>query len=630
MHPQAEGFTEHARWDFATTRPDQYPLLLHFPYFDLYRKQVVKQADLVLAMHLRGDAFSDEEKARNFAYYEALTVRDSSLSAATQAVIAAEVGHLELAYAYLRECALIDLEDLALNTHEGLHMAALAGTWIATVAGFGGLRDHGGSITLAPRLPSALSRLVFRLCIRGSRLTVEVDHDPRPLHRRLRRPALALASRRAVPARAGVAGRARDPRGRRRAGARAARGAAAGAAPREGVARGRAYTDRSWKTTSAHRMPRSGAVSTRSRCASTGSAARRSRRTPQTRRSSTRSVRRRSRRCSSPIATSATRTVPDGSRGCSARVIGVTPVVLADSLSKRFGSVEAVSDLSFALEAGTITGFLGPNGAGKTTTLRMLLGLSVPTSGRALVFDTRYAELDRPAHRIGAVLEATDFHPGRSGRNHLRTLSQAAGIPDSRVDEVLKLVELDGAARRRVKGYSLGMRQRLGLASALLGDPDLLILDEPANGLDPEGVRWLRDFLRGYAKGGRTVLVSSHVLAEVAQTVDHVLIVAKGKLVIESPLAELTSRVGGTVRVRSPQVSRAAGGAAARGPRDVAGRRRRADRRRVRRSSASARSPRASSIVLHELASGGASLEEIFLELTSSGDDAPGAGGGGS
>ena len=177
VHPQAESFTEHARWDFESTRPDQYPLLLHFPYFDLYRKQVVKQADLVLAMHLRGDAFSDEEKARNFAYYEALTVRDSSLSAATQAVIAAEVGHLGLAYTYLRECALIDLQDLALNTHEGLHLAALAGTWIATVAGFGGLRDHGGKVTLAPRLPPALSRLVFRLRIRGTGLRVDVDHE---------------------------------------------------------------------------------------------------------------------------------------------------------------------------------------------------------------------------------------------------------------------------------------------------------------------------------------------------------------------------------------------------------------------------------------------------------------------
>jgi alpha,alpha-trehalose phosphorylase len=174
VHQQAQDFTDHARWDFESTPPDAYPLLLHYPYFDLYRKQVVKQADLVLAMHLRGDAFSAAEKARNFAYYEALTVRDSSLSAATQAVIAAEVGHLELAYAYLQECAQIDLDDLDLNTQNGLHLAALAGTWIATVAGFGGLRDHGGEITLAPRLPSALSRLVFRLCIRGSRLCVDV------------------------------------------------------------------------------------------------------------------------------------------------------------------------------------------------------------------------------------------------------------------------------------------------------------------------------------------------------------------------------------------------------------------------------------------------------------------------
>jgi ABC-2 type transport system ATP-binding protein len=227
------------------------------------------------------------------------------------------------------------------------------------------------------------------------------------------------------------------------------------------------------------------------------------------------------------------------------------------------------------------------------------------------------------------VLEATDFHPGRSGRNHLRTLGQAAGIPDSRVDEVLRLVELDGAARRRVKGYSLGMRQRLGLASALLGDPDLLILDEPANGLDPEGVRWLRDFLRGYAKDGRTVLVSSHVLAEVAQTVDHVLIVAKGKLVIESPLRDLTSRVGGSVRVRSPQPTQLADALrgegidvspAQDGALIVTG----APIERVGEVAAAA------SVVLHELVTTGASLEEIFLELTSAGDNAPGAGGGGS
>ncbi len=198
----------------------------------------------------------------------------------------------------------------------------------------------------------------------------------------------------------------------------------------------------------------------------------------------------------------------------------MTAVVRAEGLTKRFGEVSAVTDLSFALEAGTIMGFLGPKGAGKTTTLRMILGLAAPTSGRALVFDHRYAELPRAALRIGAMLEATDFHPGRSGRDHLRMLGQAVDLPDSRADEVLHLVDLGDAARRRVKGYSLGMRQRLGLAAALLGDPELLILDEPANGLDPEGVRWLRDFLRRLASEGRTVLISSHVLAEVAQTVD--------------------------------------------------------------------------------------------------------------
>src|SRR5262245_56639254 len=230
-------------------------------------------------------------------------------------------------------------------------------------------------------------------------------------------------------------------------------------------------------------------------------------------------------------------------------------VAVAEALTKRYGSLAAVDGLSFALDAGTVTGFLGPNGAGKTTTLRMLLGLARPTSGSALVFDRPYAELERPELRVGAVLEATDFHPGRSGRNHLRTLAHATGVPDSRVDEVLKLVELDNAKNRRVKGYSLGMRQRLGLAVALLGEPELLVLDEPANGLDPEGVRWLRDFLRSFAAGGRTVLVSSHVLAEVAQTVDRVLIINRGRLVIESPLAELTARVGGADRVRTPKAA---------------------------------------------------------------------------
>ncbi len=177
VHPQAEAFTQHQPWDFASTTAEQYPLLLHFPYFDLYRKQVVKQADLVLALHLRGDVFSAEEKARDFAYYEAMTVRDSSLSACTQAVIAAEVGHLELAYEYFGEAALIDLDNLEHNTRDGLHIASLAGAWIVAVAGFGGMRDHGGRLAFAPRLPERLNRLAFGLCFRGRRLKVEVDQQ---------------------------------------------------------------------------------------------------------------------------------------------------------------------------------------------------------------------------------------------------------------------------------------------------------------------------------------------------------------------------------------------------------------------------------------------------------------------
>jgi ABC-2 type transport system ATP-binding protein len=216
------------------------------------------------------------------------------------------------------------------------------------------------------------------------------------------------------------------------------------------------------------------------------------------------------------------------------------PVVRVGSLSKRYGEVVAVDDVSFSLEAGTVTGFLGPNGAGKTTTLRMLLGLAEPTAGEAFVFGRRYRELDQPARRVGAVLESNDFHPSRSGRDHLRALALAAGLPFSRVEEVLELVELTAKANRRVKTYSLGMRQRLGLAAALLGDPELLILDEPANGLDPVGVRWLRNFLQKLAAQGRTVLVSSHLLAEVAQTVDQVVIIDHGRLLASGRLDELT------------------------------------------------------------------------------------------
>jgi ABC-2 type transport system ATP-binding protein len=215
-------------------------------------------------------------------------------------------------------------------------------------------------------------------------------------------------------------------------------------------------------------------------------------------------------------------------------------VVTLRSLTKRFGDVIAVDDLDLSLRAGRITGFLGPNGAGKTTTLRLLLGLAEPTAGEALVFGHRYLDLDEPARRVGAVLESNDFHPGRSGRNHLRTLAVAAGIPSDRVDEVLALVELERAARRRVRTYSLGMRQRLGLAAALLGDPDLLVLDEPANGLDPAGIHWLRRFLRGFAEGGGTALVSSHMLAEAAQTVDDVVIIDRGRRIAIGQLDELT------------------------------------------------------------------------------------------
>jgi ABC-2 type transport system ATP-binding protein len=294
----------------------------------------------------------------------------------------------------------------------------------------------------------------------------------------------------------------------------------------------------------------------------------------------------------------------------------MTAVVEVESLTKRFGEVGAVTDLSFELDAGTITGFLGPNGAGKTTTLRMILGLVAPTSGRALVFDRPYAQLPSAALRIGAVLEATDFHPGRTGRDHLRMLGQAVDVPDSRADEVLRLVELGDAARRRVKGYSLGMRQRLGLAAALLGDPELLILDEPANGLDPEGVRWLRDFLRHLAAEGRTVLISSHVLAEVAQTVDRVLIINHGRLVLSSPLAELTAGAGGAVRVRSGDPHRLAKALHEEALQVTTG----TDHALLVGGASSERVGEiafAAGIPLHELVNDAGLLEDIFLELTS-------------
>jgi ABC-2 type transport system ATP-binding protein len=235
-------------------------------------------------------------------------------------------------------------------------------------------------------------------------------------------------------------------------------------------------------------------------------------------------------------------------------------------LTKRYGPVTAVDGLTFTVEPGQVTGFLGPNGAGKTTTLRMLLGLVAPTAGSALIGGQRYAELAEPRQVVGAVLEATGFHPDRTGRDHLRVIACSAGIQRSRVDQVLDRVGLTDAADRRVRGYSLGMRQRLGLAAALLGDPWVLILDEPGNGLDPAGLAELRDLLRGLAGDGRTVLMSSHVLSEVAQTVDHVIIIAGGTLRHVGKLSELTGTQGETLEAAflrlTSDLTRPAGAAA--------------------------------------------------------------------
>jgi ABC-2 type transport system ATP-binding protein len=275
--------------------------------------------------------------------------------------------------------------------------------------------------------------------------------------------------------------------------------------------------------------------------------------------------------------------------------------------------VAAVDDLSFSVRDGAVTGFLGPNGAGKTTTLRMILALARPTAGHATVLGQPYAKLAEPARAVGANLEIAGAHPGRKGRDHLRALAAMAGIPRSRVEEVLRLVELEGAAGRRAGKYSLGMRQRLGLAATLLGDPQVLILDEPANGLDPQGIRWLRDFLRSMAAEGRTVLVSSHVLAEVAQTVDDVVVIHRGRLVDQGPVGRLTA--GGHVVVRSPRAAELraaleAAGLAVSGHDDEL--------------VVDAEDPArvgdvafAAGVPVHELTTRATSLEEAFLALTS-------------
>jgi ABC-2 type transport system ATP-binding protein len=290
-------------------------------------------------------------------------------------------------------------------------------------------------------------------------------------------------------------------------------------------------------------------------------------------------------------------------------------------LTKRYGSVTAVDDVSFTAQPGRVTGFLGPNGAGKTTTLRILLGLARATKGNATIGASHYAALDDPARRVGASLSSDVFHLGRSGRDHLRVLQTAAGIDRARVDAVLQRVGMTEAADRRVGGYSLGMRQRLGLAAALLGDPGVLVLDEPINGLDPSGITWIRVFLRELAAEGRTVLLSSYVLSEVAQTVDDVVVIARGRIVMDGPLSALSAGVTDRVRVDGADrasLSRAlinAGGAVdivAGGPLSVAG----LSVEEV------GRVALAASVPLTLLAPVSDDLESVFLRLTAAEDDA--------
>ncbi|MFG2329807.1 ABC transporter ATP-binding protein [Streptomyces sp. NPDC048604] len=293
-------------------------------------------------------------------------------------------------------------------------------------------------------------------------------------------------------------------------------------------------------------------------------------------------------------------------------------MIRADELTKRYGDKTVVHDLSFTVRPGAVTGFLGPNGAGKSTTLRMLLGLDAPTRGRATVGGRSYAAHPAPLTQVGALLEARSVHPGRSAFHHLMALAHTHGIPRSRVEHVLELAGLTEVARRRVKGFSLGMGQRLGIAAALLGDPQTVILDEPVNGLDPEGVRWIRTLLKSLAAEGRTVLVSSHLMSEMALTADHLVVIGKGRLLADTTVAELVRRAGGdTVRVVSPEADRLRTLLLPTGA-QVTAEEAEADALRISGADAATvgRTAAAHGIPLYELTPQTASLEQAFMDLT--------------
>jgi ABC-2 type transport system ATP-binding protein len=292
----------------------------------------------------------------------------------------------------------------------------------------------------------------------------------------------------------------------------------------------------------------------------------------------------------------------------------MTTIQLRD-LTKTYGDVTAVDHLTVDVRPGAITGFLGPNGAGKTTTMRMLLGLVRPTSGTATFGGVAYADLDHPARTVGALLDPGVFHPGHRGRSALRIVAAATGVPDQRVEEVLDVVGLADAARRRVGGYSMGMRQRLALAGALLGDPETLVLDEPSNGLDPEGMRWLRGFLKRLAAEGRTVLVSSHVLSEMAQTVSDVVVIHRGKVVKQGPVSELTGSARGATIVRSPEPEKLTG-ALRQGGAEVSTFEDGALNVQGMHAAAVGDAALAAGVAVHQLYEAQASLEDVFFELT--------------